>query len=137
MAESSQPGRRLGRADRTASRETLKEKLLSRQPQLPRPMVTLCGHQPSAAARATQDLCLLGPPAEDRRDSPEKCNGGGHWWGALCGKLLSAMSFSLHCTVCLGGSLVMMGSLSPCRLALWFSPAHREASSVARMCIWA
>ena len=112
MAESNQTGRSLGRAGRTTSRETLKEKLPSRQPQLPRPVVTLCGHQPSAAARVTQDLCLPGPPAEGRRDSPEKRNKEA-LVGALCGKLLSATSFSLRCAVCLGASIVMMGTLSP------------------------
>ena len=72
VAQSNQTGRSLGRADGTTSREILKEKLLSRKSQLPRPVVTLCGHQPSSVARVTQDIRLPRLQAEGRRDSPEK-----------------------------------------------------------------
>lgn len=64
---------------------------------LPAPQA--CGHplwspETSPAARMTQDIRLPRLQAEGRRDSPEKQKGEA-LMGTLCGKLLSAMSFSL------------------------------------------
>ena len=96
LGETEQSGREgRGRADGTTSREKLKEKLLPRQPRLPRPAVALCGYQPSTAARVNQDIRLPRLQAEGR-GTPLKHERGRLGWGPRVGGLGGDPAWGSH-----------------------------------------
>lgn len=118
VAWSSQTRRGRGRADGTTSRARLKEKLLPRRSQLPGPVVTLCGYQPSTAAGVTQGIRLPRLQAGGRRDSPAPRKREA-WVGTPRGKLLSAASSALLLCGLFGPQL----SQDPALISLQARPA--------------